>query len=102
MLFRPDPKVGCVAEKTRGRRGRVGSRRDRRGLLEIQSKLKSSTTASTRPWGPLETVRRAARLWRTMPEDTLLDDFVLSMLIAADGYKIAYCKEARWRPPRPT
>ena len=42
--------------------------------------------------GELFAVRR--ELWRTMPEDTLLDDFVCSMLIAADGYKIAYCKEA--------
>ena len=42
--------------------------------------------------GELFAVRR--ELWRTMPEDTLLDDFICSMLIAADGYKIAYCKEA--------
>ena len=33
-------------------------------------------------------------LWQTLPEDTLLDDFVCSMLIASQGYKIAYCKEA--------
>ena len=29
-----------------------------------------------------------------MPADTLLDDFILSLRIAAKGYKIAYCKEA--------
>ena len=29
-----------------------------------------------------------------MREDTLLDDFVLSLEIAQKGYKIAYCKEA--------
>lgn len=33
-------------------------------------------------------------LWQTLREDTLLDDFVCSMLIAAQGYRIAYCKEA--------
>lgn len=29
-----------------------------------------------------------------MPSDTLLDDFILSLRIAAKGYKIAYCKDA--------
>ena len=29
-----------------------------------------------------------------MPDDTLLDDFILSMRIAMQGYRIAYCKNA--------
>lgn len=33
-------------------------------------------------------------LFKTMPEDTLLDDFILSLRIAMQGYKIAYCDKA--------
>ena len=33
-------------------------------------------------------------LYREMPEDTLLDDFILSMLIVDEGYRIAYTPDA--------
>lgn len=33
-------------------------------------------------------------LFTPMPEDTLLDDFILSLRIAMQGYKIAYCDKA--------
>ena len=33
-------------------------------------------------------------LFNPMPEDTLLDDFILSLRIAMQGYKIAYCDKA--------
>ena len=33
-------------------------------------------------------------LFEPMPENTLLDDFILSLGIAKKGYKIAYCKSA--------
>ena len=33
-------------------------------------------------------------LYRDMPKDTLLDDFVLSMLLVDEGYRIAYAPQA--------
>lgn len=57
-------------------------------LKELDYRLYSAVGAA----GELFAVRRG--LWQTLPEDTLLDDFVCSMLIASQGYKIAYCKEA--------
>ena len=56
---------------------------------------KSGTTASIRPSEPPESCSRsAANLFVAMPDDTLLDDFILSMRIAMQGYRIAYCKNA--------
>ena len=57
-------------------------------LKELDHRLYSAVGAA----GELFAVRR--ELWQTLREDTLLDDFVCSMLIAAQGYRIAYCKEA--------
>lgn len=118
-----DPKVGCVAgEKRVAAQGAETHRAGDPGLKtqvsDMQGAAKKETqdpgAAATegvywkyesklKEWdhrlysavgaaGELFAVRR--ELWRTMPEDTLLDDFVCSMLIAADGYRIAYCKEA--------
>ena len=49
--------------------------------------------------GELFAVRR--ELYRPLPEDTLLDDFVLSMRIARAGYRIAYCNTA-WAEEEPS
>lgn len=49
--------------------------------------------------GELFAVRR--ELYRPLPEDTLLDDFVLSMRIARAGYRIAYCNSA-WAEEEPS
>lgn len=57
-------------------------------LKELDDRLYSAVGAA----GELFAVRR--ELWQTLREDTLLDDFVCSMLIAAQGYRIAYCKGA--------
>lgn len=91
-----DPKVGCVAGEKRVAAAEGSGAAATEGvywkyeskLKELDYRLYSAVGAA----GELFAVRR--ELWRTMPEDTLLDDFVCSMLIAADGYKIAYCKEA--------
>ncbi|WP_462353028.1 glycosyltransferase family 2 protein [Alistipes timonensis] len=91
-----DPKVGCVAGEKRVAAAEGSGAAATEGaywkyeskLKELDYRLHSAVGAA----GELFAVRR--ELWRTMPEDTLLDDFVCSMLIAADGYKIAYCKEA--------
>ena len=42
--------------------------------------------------GELFSVRR--ELYKPVPEDTILDDFMISMLIAAGGYRIVYEPEA--------
>ena len=42
--------------------------------------------------GELCAVRKP--LYQPMPHDTLLDDFIMSMRITAQGYRIAYSKEA--------
>ena len=57
-------------------------------LKELDSRLYSAVGAA----GELFAIR--THLFRELPEDTLLDDFVMSMQIARDGYRIAYCKEA--------
>ena len=91
-----DPKVGCVAgEKRVADAGGAGAAATEGGYWKYESKLKEwdcRLHSAVGAAGELFAVRRD--LWRTMPEDTLLDDFVCSMLIAADGYRIAYCKEA--------
>ncbi len=91
-----DPQVGCVAgEKRVAAVGKAGAAATEGLYWKYESKLKElddrlySTVGAA---GELFAVRR--KLWHTMPEDTLLDDFVCSMLIAADGYRIAYCRRA--------
>ncbi len=92
-----DPKVGCVAgEKRVAANDGDGSAAAGEGLYwkyestlkELDSRLYSAVGAA----GELFAVR--TELFEMMPEDTLLDDFILSMRIAASGYKIAYCPEA--------
>ena len=90
-----DPQVGCVAgEKRVAGVGRNAA--DTEGiywkyesfLKEMDDRLYSTQGAA----GELFAIRR--KLWEEMPEDTLLDDMMCSMSIAAQGYRIAYCKEA--------
>lgn len=57
-------------------------------LKELDSRLYSSVGAA----GELFAIRTA--LFQEMREDTLLDDFVLSLQIAMRGYRIAYCRDA--------
>ena len=91
-----DPQVGCVAgEKRVAGTDRTGAAateglywKYESRLKELDYRLHSAVGAA----GELFAVRR--ELWQTLPEDTLLDDFVCSMLIAAQGCKIAYCKDA--------
>lgn len=91
-----DPQVGCVAgEKRVAADGNAGAAATEGVYWRYESKLKEldcrlySTVGAA---GELFAVRR--HLWQMLPEDTLLDDFVASMRIAAQGYRIAYCKEA--------
>lgn len=57
-------------------------------LKKLDSRLYSAVGAA----GELVAFRSA--LYQTLPEDTILDDFMQSMLIASKGYKIVYEPEA--------
>ena len=91
-----DPQVGCVAgEKRVADAGGAGAAATEGVYWKYESKLKEldhRLYSAVGAAGELFAVRR--ELWQTLREDTLLDDFVCSMLIASQGYKIAYCKEA--------
>lgn len=91
-----DPKVGCVAgEKRVASKNGSGAAATEGVYWKYESKLKEwddrlHTTVGAA--GELFAFRR--NLYEPQPSDTLLDDFMISMRIAARGYRIAYCKEA--------
>jgi len=91
-----DPKVGCVAGEKRVRQQATGDATAGEGLYwKYESWLKKMDDAlhtAVGAAGELFAIRR--ELFEPMPNDTLLDDFILSMRIAAKGYKIAYCHTA--------
>lgn len=92
-----NPKVGCVAgEKRIAMQTKDNAAAGGEGiywkyesaLKALDSRLYSAVGAA----GELFAVRR--ELFQDMPTDTLLDDFILSLRIAMQGYTIAYCAEA--------
>lgn len=91
-----DPKVGCVAGEKRIRQQEKGDATAGEGLYwKYESFLKSlddELHTAVGAAGELFAIRR--ELFEPMPNDTLLDDFILSMRIASKGYKIAYCQTA--------
>lgn len=100
-----DPAVGCVAgEKRVAGTGNTGAAATEGVYWKYESKLKEldhRLYSAVGAAGELFAVRR--ELWQTLREDTLLDDFVCSMLIAAQGYRSPTArKPMRWRALRPT
>ena len=92
-----DPRTGCVAgekriavkDKDTASSGGEGAYwRYESALKDLDSRLYSAVGAA----GELFAIRTS--LFEEMPEDTLLDDFILSLYIARKGYRIAYCKNA--------
>lgn len=92
-----DSNVGCVAGEKRINTDKKDSAsssgegfywRYESTLKELDSRLYSTVGAA----GELYAIRR--ELYEYIPDDTLLDDFVLSMRIAEKGYRIAYCPKA--------
>ena len=91
-----DPRTGCVSGEKRVRSTDSDNAAGTEGfywkyesfLKDLDSRLYSTQGAA----GELFAIRR--ELWKPMGTDTLLDDFICSMEIAASGYKIAYCKDA--------
>ena len=91
-----DRKVGCVAGEKRIEQKMTGDATAGEGIYwKYESTLKSLDDrlySAVGAAGELFAIR--TELFESMPEDTLLDDFILSMRIAQKGYKIAYCKKA--------
>lgn len=92
-----DPKVGCVAgEKRISMSDKESLSAGGEGiywkyesfLKDMDSRLYSAVGAA----GELFAIRRT--LYEEIRPDILLDDFLLSMKIAAKGYVIRYCREA--------
>jgi biofilm PGA synthesis N-glycosyltransferase PgaC len=92
-----DEMVGCVSGEKRiindaaGSAGAAGEGiywKFESFLKELDSELNSACGAAG------ELVAFRSSLYRDLPEDTLLDDFMQSMQMAASGYKIIYEKEA--------
>jgi len=91
-----DPNVGCVAgEKRVKAKDDSGAAGTEGAYWKYESKLKEwddRLNTAVGAAGELYAIRRS--LWHKLPDDTLLDDFLCSMLIAVEGYRIAYCKDA--------
>ena len=92
-----DPQVGCVAGEKRIALASSGSTSSKgegaywkyeSALKDLDSRLNTAVGAA----GELFAVRK--NLFEYVEEDTLLDDFIISMRIAKKGYKIRYCKNA--------
>lgn len=97
VLAFEDTRVGCVAgEKRIAVQTRDGAAAGGEGiywkyestLKALDARLYSAVGAA----GELFAVRQ--ELFEEMEQDTLLDDFILSLRIAMQGYTIAYCTEA--------
>ena len=92
-----DPKVGCVSgEKTVMARSNSDEAAQGEGLYwKYESTLKrldSELYSAMGAAGELCVIRR--QLMTDIPDDTLLDDFIISMEIVKKGYKIAYTSNA--------
>ena len=89
-----DPKVGCVAgEKRIEVRSTDGAAAGGEGVYwRYESTLKRWDSELCSTMGELFAIRR--ELFRPMDLNMLLDDFIMSMLIVKDGYRIAYVPTA--------
>ena len=92
-----DPKVGCVSgekkvmaknESDEAAQGEGLYWKYESTLKRLDSELYSAMGAA----GELCVIRR--QLMTDIPDDTLLDDFIISMEIVKKGYKIAYTSNA--------
>ena len=92
-----DPKVGCVSgEKKVMAKSDSDEAAQGEGLYwkyeSVLKRLDSELYSAMGAAGELCVIRR--QLMTDIPDDTLLDDFVISMEIVRMGYKIAYTSKA--------
>ena len=95
--FFSDQQVGCVAGEKRitesQREKAVGAGEGLYWKYESMIKwLESETGSAVGAVGELFAIRR--ELYEEVPEDTLLDDFTISLRIAVKGYYIKYAPQA--------
>lgn len=92
-----NPNVGCIAGE---KRIRENSKEEAAGAGESTywkfeswiKKMDSELNSAVGAVGELFAIRR--ELFEEVEEDTLLDDFIISLRIAMKGYKISYVPEA--------
>ena len=92
-----EEKVGCVSGEKRVMTDKKDSASAAgEGIYwKYESKLKKWDSELYSAVGAAgELVAFRTKLYQDLPEDTLLDDFMQSMLMAADGFKIVYEPEA--------
>lgn len=92
-----DPKVGCVAGEKRIKTREKSSAVDAgEGIYwQYESRIKtfeSNINSALGAAGELFAIRTA--LYKPIKDDTILDDFTISMQIAGNGYRIAYAPNA--------
>ncbi len=92
-----DPKVGCVAGEKRIKTREKNSAVDAgEGIYwKYESRIKtfeSNINSALGAAGELFAIRTA--LYKPIKDDTILDDFTISMQIAGNGYRIAYAPDA--------
>lgn len=92
-----NPKVGCVAgEKRINVREEEGAAAGGEGIYwkyeSLLKKLDGELYSTVGAAGELFAIRTS--LYEQMPDDTLLDDFILSLRITMKKYIIAYCDKA--------
>lgn len=88
-----DPKVGCVAgEKRIAEKEAENASAAGEGLYwRIESRIKELDAALNSAVGGVgELFAIRTQLYQPVEEDTLLDDFIISLRIARMGYRIAY------------
>jgi cellulose synthase/poly-beta-1,6-N-acetylglucosamine synthase-like glycosyltransferase len=93
-----DEKVGCVAGEKRIKNNSLEKAVEAgEGLYwqyeSLVKRLESKSGSAVGAVGELFAVR--TNLYKEVREDTILDDFVISLQIAADGYGIKYAPGAR-------
>jgi cellulose synthase/poly-beta-1,6-N-acetylglucosamine synthase-like glycosyltransferase len=93
VQFFSDSRVGCVAGEKRISEAHVGAGEGLYWKYESLIKmLESETGSAVGAVGELFAIRRD--LFEPVSEDTLLDDFTISLQIASKGYLVKYAPEA--------
>ncbi|WP_158827169.1 glycosyltransferase family 2 protein [Mucilaginibacter lacusdianchii] len=91
-----DPKVGAVAGEKRVQVDETADATAGEGFYwKYESKLKtwdSELYSVVGAAGELFSIRKS--LYRPVPPNTILDDFMISLLVAKDGYRVLYEPEA--------
>jgi poly-beta-1,6-N-acetyl-D-glucosamine synthase len=91
-----DPKTGCVSGEKRVLSDELDTATAGEGIYwkyeSLLKRLDSELYSAVGAAGELVAFRTS--LYREMPEDTLLDDFIQSLSIASEGYKIVYEPQA--------